>query len=170
MPQVDVSWLDDNQDIPQMQLALQEARSASEDGEVPVGAVIWHPERGVIARARNSKETLRDPTAHAEILALGQAAQALDGWRLEGCTLYCTLEPCPMCAGAILQARIDRVVFGASDSRWGAVETKLGVFQPGLFNHDVSWVGGVLAEESADLLRSFFRECRRLADGKKDES
>ncbi len=167
---MDVSWLNENQDIPHMQMALQEARAAKQDAEVPVGAVIWHPERGVIARARNSKETLQDPTAHAEILAIGQAAEALEGWRLEGCTLYCTLEPCPMCAGAILQARLDRVVFGAADSRWGAVETKLGLFEPGLFNHDVPWVGGVLAEESAELLRSFFRECRRSAESSNDES
>ena len=167
---MDVSWLDENQDIPRMQMALEQAHSAGRDGEVPVGAVIWHPERGVIAQARNSKETLRDPTAHAEILAIGQAAEAMEGWRLEGCTLYCTLEPCPMCAGAILQARIERVVFGAADSRWGAVETKLGVFEPGLFNHDVPWVGGVLAEESADLLRSFFRACRGTPESDKNES
>ncbi|MGE4601435.1 MAG: nucleoside deaminase [Planctomycetota bacterium] len=167
---MDVSWLDKNQDLPRMQLALEQARAASEQGGVPVGAVIWHAEMGVIAQACNSKETLRDPTAHAEILAIGQAAEAMGDWRLEGCTLYCTLEPCPMCAGAILQARIERVVFGAADSRWGAVETKLGVLEPGLFNHDVPWVGGVLSEESADLLRSFFRECRQAADSDEDES
>ena len=88
---MDVSWLDKNQDLPRMQLALDQARAASQDGEVPVGAVIWHPEMGVVAKARNSKETLRDPTAHAEILAIGQAAEAMGDWRLEGCTLCCTL-------------------------------------------------------------------------------
>ena len=155
-----VSWLDDDLDLLHMQMALQEARDAEKKGEVPVGAVIVHPDMGVIGRSRNAKETLRDPTAHAEILAIGQAAEAVAGWRLAGTTLYCTLEPCPMCAGAILQARIDRVVFGASDSRWGAVETKLKVFEPGLFNHDVAWTGGVLGNESGDLLRAFFRERR----------
>jgi tRNA(adenine34) deaminase len=157
---VGVSWLDQDPDRIHMQWALQEARAAEEDGEVPVGAVIVHPQLGVIGRARNAKESLRDPTAHAEILAIGQAASAVEGWRLEGTTLYCTLEPCPMCAGAILQARIERVVFGASDSRWGAVETKLKIFEPGLFNHDVTWTAGVFGEESGEMLRSFFKERR----------
>ncbi len=140
--------------------ALQEARAAADQGEVPVGAIIVHPEKGLVARARNAKETLQDPTAHAEILAIGQAAEALGSWRLENCTLYSTLEPCPMCAGAILQSRIERVVFAASDSRWGAVDSKIDLFQAGLFNHDVVWQGGVLEEEAAGMLKEFFREIR----------
>ena len=161
-----ISWLDEDSDRIHMQLALEQAKAAEQDGEVPVGAVIVHPEKGVIGQARNAKETLRDPTAHAEILAIGQAAEAIDGWRLDGTTLFCTLEPCPMCAGAILQARIARVVFGAADSRWGAVDTKLRVFEPGLFNHDVSWSGGLFGEESGELLRCFFQQ-RRDSSGKK---
>ncbi len=156
-----VSWLrDEDADLRAMLQALEEARAASDDGEVPVGAVIIHPERGLIAKARNAKETLQDPTAHAEILAICQAAEALGSWRLEGCSLYSTLEPCPMCAGAILQSRIERVVFGASDSRWGAVDSKLRVLEPGLFNHDVDWRGGVLETEASELIRSFFRGIR----------
>ncbi|HIO66437.1 MAG TPA: nucleoside deaminase, partial [Planctomycetes bacterium] len=90
-----ISWLDEDSDRIHMQLALEQAKAAEQDGEVPVGAVIVHPEKGVIGQARNAKETLRDPTAHAEILAIGQAAEAIDGWRLDGTTLFCTLEPCP---------------------------------------------------------------------------
>ena len=161
-----ISWLDEDSDRIHMQLALEQAKAAEQDGEVPVGAVIVHPEKGVIGQARNAKEPLRDPTAHAEILAIGQAAEAIDGWRLDGTTLFCTLEPCPMCAGAILQARIARVVFGATDSRWGAVDTKLRIFEPGLFNHDVSWSGGLFGEESGELLRCFFQQ-RRDSSGKK---
>ena len=161
-----ISWLDEDSDRIHMQLALEQAMAAEQDGEVPVGAVIVHPEKGVIGQARNAKETLRDPTAHAEILAIGQAAEAIDGWRLDGTTLFCTLEPCPMCAGAILQARIARVVFGATDSRWGAVETKLRIFEPGLFNHDVSWSGGLFGEESGELLRCFFQQRRDSSDKK----
>ncbi|MEE2856930.1 MAG: nucleoside deaminase [Planctomycetota bacterium] len=161
-----ISWLDEDSDRIHMQLALEQARAAEQDGEVPVGAVIVHPDKGVIGQARNAKETLRDPTAHAEILAIGQAAEAIEGWRLDGTTLFCTLEPCPMCAGAILQARIERVVFGATDSRWGAVDTKLRVFEPGLFNHDVSWSGGLFGEESGELLRSFFQQRRDSSNGK----
>ena len=161
-----ISWLDEDSDRIHMQLALEQAMAAEQDGEVPVGAVIVHPEKGVIGQARNAKETLRDPTAHAEILAIGQAAEAIDGWRLDGTTLFCTLEPCPMCAGAILQARIARVVFGATDSRWGAVDTKLRIFEPGLFNHDVSWSGGLFGEESGELLRCFFQQRRDSSDNK----
>ncbi len=161
-----ISWLDEDSDRIHMQLALEQAMAAEQDGEVPVGAVIVHPDKGVIGQARNAKETLRDPTAHAEILAIGQAAEAIEGWRLDGTTLFCTLEPCPMCAGAILQARIERVVFGATDSRWGAVDTKLRVFEPGLFNHDVSWSGGLFGEESGELLRSFFQQRRDSSSGK----
>ncbi len=168
-----VSWLrDEDSDLRSMLQALEEARAAADQGEVPVGAIIVHPEKGLVARARNAKETLQDPTAHAEILAIGQAAEAVGSWRLENCTLYSTLEPCPMCAGAILQSRIERVVFGASDSRWGAVDSKMNIFEPGLFNHDVVWQGGVLETEAAGLLKDFFREIREgppRYDGKAED-
>ncbi|MEM7168056.1 MAG: tRNA adenosine(34) deaminase TadA [Planctomycetota bacterium] len=144
-----------------MRLALNEARRAWQEGEVPVGAVIVHPELGVIAKAFNQKETLRDATAHAEVLAIGQAAQALDAWRLEAATLYTTLEPCPMCAGAIVQARVTRLVYGAADPKAGAVESVVRLLEPGLFNHDVTYEGGVLADECGEILTRFFRERRR---------
>lgn len=156
-----VSWLDDDPDNVHMRLALREARRAWQEGEVPVGAVIVHPEKGVIAQAFNQKETLRDATAHAEVLAIGQAAQALDAWRLEGATLYTTLEPCPMCAGAIVQARIARLVYGAADPKAGAVESVVRLLEAGLFNHNVAVHGGVLADECGEILTQFFRERRR---------
>jgi len=160
-----VSYLEPDPDRFHMQLALREARSAGEAGEVPVGAVIHHAERGVVARAANRKETLGDATAHAEILAIGQASIALEDWRLEECTLYVTLEPCAMCAGAIIQARIPRVVFGAYDPKAGAVDSVVQLFEPGLFPHAVTWVGGVLEAECGEILREFFRERRGRSDG-----
>ena len=147
-----------------MAMALEEARFAAEEGEVPVGAVVVHPERGIVARARNQKESIKDATAHAEVLAIGQASEALGNWRLEGVTLYSTLEPCPMCAGAILQARVPRVIYGATDPKGGAVESVVELFQPGLFNHDVHWQGGVLDEECGQLLRDFFQGRRLFGD------
>jgi len=157
---VHVSYLERDPDRFHMQLALREAREASTHEEVPVGAVIVHPERGVIASASNRKETLHDATAHAEILAIGQASEALEDWRLEGCTLYVTLEPCAMCAGAIIHARLGRIVFGARDPKAGAVGSVVHLLEPGLFNHDVSWTGGVMEDECAELLTTFFRERR----------
>lgn len=143
-----------------MRTALREAELAFQEGEVPVGAVIVHPEAGLIARSHNQKEALCDATAHAEVLALGQAAEALGAWRLEGATLYTTLEPCPMCAGAIIQARIARLVFGATDSKAGAVTSVVRLLEPGLFNHDVPWQGGVLEQECSAILSRFFQERR----------
>lgn len=155
-----VSWLEDDPDVLHMRLALAEARKARDGGEVPVGAVILHPELGVIGQAHNQKEMLHDATAHAEMLALGQASAALNAWRLEGSTVYTTLEPCPMCAGALIQARVTRVVYGARDPKAGAVESVIDVFRPGLFNHDIAWTAGVLEEECGDILTRFFRERR----------
>ncbi|MFN0058018.1 MAG: nucleoside deaminase [Planctomycetota bacterium] len=143
-----------------MRMALAEAQIAGQDREVPVGAVIVHPERGLIARAHNLREGLNDATAHAELLAIGQACAALESWRLEETVLYSTLEPCAMCAGAILQARIPRVVYGARDPKAGAVESVVQLWRPGLFNHDVSWRGGVLDDECAAMLTQFFRDLR----------
>jgi len=148
-----------------MQLALQEAEAAAEEGEVPVGAVIVHNERRMIASDHNRREQLRDPTAHAEMLAITQAAEALGSWRLENCTLYVTLEPCPMCAGAIVQARIPRVVYGADDPKSGAVQSLFTLLNDTRLNHQCSVVSGVLAEPCGNVLSRFFQRQRAL--GKK---
>jgi tRNA(adenine34) deaminase len=144
-----------------MRLALEEARAAADADEVPVGAVVVAGGR-VIAAAHNQREQLLDPTAHAEMIALTQAAAALGSWRLEGCTLYVTLEPCPMCAGAILQARVPRVVWGAPDPKAGAVESLYRLFEDARLNHRVEHVGRVLADECGGVLTEFFRG-KRLA-------
>jgi len=148
-----------------MQMALQEAEAAAEENEVPVGAVIVHTERRVIASDHNRREQLRDPTAHAEMLAITQAAESLGSWRLDDCTLYVTLEPCPMCAGAILQARIPRVVYGADDSKAGAVQSVYTLLNDVRLNHQCSVVSGVLSEPCGNVLSRFFQRQRAL--GKK---
>lgn len=147
-------------DADAMQLALAEAAAAAEAGEVPVGCVVLHNGR-VIGSAHNQRETLRDPTAHAEVLAITQAAESLQSWRLTGCTLVVTLEPCPMCAGALLQSRVDRVVFGALDPKAGAVRSLYRLLEDDRFNHRVEVEGGVLAEECGRVLTDFFRQRRR---------
>jgi len=147
-----------------MRMALAEAEAALAEDEVPVGAVIVHGQR-VIASAHNQRERLRDPTAHAEMIAITQAAEALGSWRLEGCTLYVTLEPCPMCAGAILQARLDALVYGASDPKAGAVQTLYQLLSDPRLNHRTQSTGGVLLEPCGALLTRFFQTQRRL--GKK---
>jgi tRNA(adenine34) deaminase len=147
-----------------MRLALQQAEAALAADEVPVGAVIVHDER-VIAAAHNQRETLSDPTAHAEMIAITQAAAALEDWRLEGCTLYVTLEPCIMCSGAILQARIPVVVYGATDPKAGAVQSLFHLLNDERLNHRCQVVPGVLAQPCGELLTSFFQAQRRL--GKK---
>ena len=142
-------------DPPFMAEALEEARQAAEVGEVPVGAVVVH--RGqVIARAHNRRELDGDPTAHAEILALRDAAEQLGSWRLEGCTLYVTLEPCFMCAGAVVNSRIDRLVFGATDPKAGAVGSLADVPGDPRLNHRPQVEGGVLAEDCGRVLKEFF--------------
>ena len=147
-----------------MRLAIAEAQAALAENEVPIGAVIVHEDR-VIAAAHNQREQLRDPTAHAEMIAITQAAQALNSWRLTGCTLYVTLEPCPMCAGAIVQARIPLVVFGATDPKAGAVQTLYQLLADRRLNHQCQTVAGVLGTECGRLLTEFFEAQRRL--GKK---
>jgi tRNA(adenine34) deaminase len=144
--------------------ALAEACRAMDENEVPVGAVIVHENR-VIASAHNQREQLKDPTAHAEMIAITQAAESLQSWRLIDCTLYVTLEPCPMCAGAIVQARIPRVVYGAIDPKGGAVESLYRLLQDDRLNHRPAVRGGLLANESSSLLVEFFRQQRQL--GKK---
>jgi len=138
-----------------MREALEQARAAANHGDVPVGAVIVHEGR-VIARAHNERELRGDPTAHAEVLALRAAADVVGGWRLDGCTLYVTLEPCAMCAGALQQSRIDRVVFGAADPKGGATGTLYNIAADPRLNHEVDVTHGVLAEESSRLLSEFF--------------
>ena len=140
--------------------ALKEAERAARAAEVPVGAVVVHRGR-IIARAHNQRETLRDPTAHAEMIALTQAAAALERWRLTGCTLYVTLEPCTMCAGAMVLARIDGLVFAAEDPKAGAVGSLYNIPRDMRLNHRLRVTSGVLAEPSADLLRRFFHKKRR---------
>jgi tRNA(adenine34) deaminase len=148
-----------------MKMALEEAGIAASEDEVPVGAVIIHPERGVVARAHNQRELLKDPTAHAEMIALTQAARSLDSWRLDDAILYVTLEPCPMCAGAIVQARLPVVVYGATDPKAGACHTLYQITNDSRLNHRCQVVGGVLADRCAAILTDFFDAKRRM--GKK---
>jgi tRNA(adenine34) deaminase len=147
-----------------MRLAYLEAEAALAHGDVPVGAVIVHDGR-VLAQAHNEREQRRDPTAHAEMLAISRAAEALGSWRLDDCTLYVTLEPCPMCAGAIVQARIPTVVYGARDPKAGAAESLFRLLDDPRLNHRSQIVAGVLATECGNLLTDFFRQQRAL--GKK---
>ncbi|ADG90224.1 tRNA-specific adenosine deaminase [Thermobispora bispora] len=141
---------------PAMRLALAEAVRAGERGEVPVGAVVLGPDGTVLAAAGNDREASGDPTAHAEVLALRAAARALGTWRLSGCTLVVTLEPCTMCAGAAVLARVDRVVYGAADEKAGAAGSLWDVLRDRRLNHRPEVVLGVLAEECGAVLRSFF--------------
>jgi tRNA(adenine34) deaminase len=148
-----------------MQMALQEAESAADENEVPVGAVIVHGDRRVIASDHNRREQLRDPTAHAEMLAITQASEALGSWRLDDCTLYVTLEPCPMCAGAIVQARIPKIVYGADDPKSGAVQSLFKLLNDVRLNHQCLVVSGVQAESCGNVLSRFFQ--RQREKGKK---
>jgi tRNA(adenine34) deaminase len=152
----------DAEDARWMRRALALAGQAAAAGEVPVGAVLVR-DGEVLGEGFNRPITEQDPSAHAEILALRAAARAVANYRLTGSTLYATLEPCPMCAGAIVHARIARVVFGAVDERWGACGSVFHVLEPGRLNHDVALHGGVLGNESAALLREFFRARRGAA-------
>jgi tRNA(adenine34) deaminase len=148
-----------------MQQALREAQVALTEDEVPIGAVIVYEDPTnvsyrVIAAAHNQREQLRDPTAHAEMIAITQAAGALSNWRLERCTLYVTLEPCPMCAGAIVLARMPRVVYGAADPKAGAVRTLFQLLDDPRLNHRAEVISGVLAEPCGQILSKFFAEKR----------
>jgi tRNA(adenine34) deaminase len=139
-----------------MEMALEEAEMAAATDEVPVGAVIVSLRQGVIARAHNQRELLVDPTAHAEMLAITQAASALQSWRLENCALYVTLEPCPMCAGAIVQARLPLVVYGCIDPKAGACDTLYHITTDPRLNHRSQVVAGVLADRCSTILTRFF--------------
>lgn len=158
---------DDDVDALRMTQAIKAAVDAAEAGEVPVGAVIYHRDR-LIARAFNQREMLQDPTAHAEILAITQAAAALESWRLDDCVMYVTLEPCAMCAGALVLARIQRLVYGADDPKAGACGSVLDVLGCERLNHTVEVRKGILAEPCGQLLRDFFRERRRAGNSRAD--
>lgn len=147
-----------------MRQALTLAEQAYEQDEVPVGAIITHGKR-VVGAGWNQREALQDPTAHAEMIAITQAAASLSSWRLEECTLYVTLEPCPMCAGAILQSRVQRVVYGAVDPKAGAVDSLFRLLDDPRLNHRAVVSGGVLGDQCGLILSSFFQEKRR--QGKK---
>lgn len=143
-----------------MRLALAEAGLAAGTPDVPIGAVVVDPAGEVIGRGHNVREALADPTGHAEVVALREAAAAVGSWRLEGCTLVVTLEPCTMCAGAVVLSRVDRLVYGAVDPKAGAVGSLWDVVRDRRLNHRPEVVGGVLAEECATPIRAFFRSHR----------
>ena len=148
-------------DVEYMLLALEEAKKAANIGEVPVGAVIADVCGKIIAKTHNLRETLNDPTAHAEILAIKEAGQKLQKWRLTDLTLYVTLEPCPMCAGAILESRIRRLVYGAMDIKRGAIESMFALFGHKAFNERIEIRAGVLEDECKELLQEFFEKKRK---------
>ena len=143
-----------------MREALQEAELAATDGEVPVGAILVH-ENAIVARGRNARERQQDPTAHAELIVIREAAEKLQSWRLTGTTLYVTLEPCLMCAGAMLQARIPRLVFSAWDPKAGACGSLFALHEDNRLNHQIAVTSGVLENESRDLLQRFFQRLRQ---------
>lgn len=142
-----------------MKLAIDQAFIAADNGDVPVGTVIVF-EGIVIAKAHNQRQLLNDPTAHAEIIALTQAAEAVGNWRLNGCTIYVTLEPCPMCAGALVMARIDRLVFGCEDPKAGACGSLYNIVQDQRLNHNMEITSGVLETECGQVLSDFFKTRR----------
>jgi tRNA(adenine34) deaminase len=150
--------LDDNARY--MQCALREAERALEIGEVPVGCVIVH-EGEIIGKAHNQREVLQDPTAHAEILAITQAAAHLRSWRLENTKLYVTLEPCPMCAGAIIQARVAEVIYGAADPKAGCLDSHFHLSAAEQLNHRFEVISGILGEECSSLMQAFFASRRQ---------
>jgi tRNA(adenine34) deaminase len=148
-----------------MEMCLSEAADAFNEDEVPIGAVVVHPELGVIGMAHNMREQLNDPTAHAEIIALTQAGTALKSWRLDRCILYATLEPCAMCAGAVVQARLSMVVYGCTDPKGGACDTLFRIPSDPRLNHRAIILGGVYSERCSAILSDFFR--RKREQGKK---
>jgi tRNA(adenine34) deaminase len=151
--------MDPERDGEIMALALEEARAAYSWGDVPIGAVVARNGE-VLSRAGNARERRQDPTAHAEMLAMRTAAERLGSWRLDGCTMYVTLEPCAMCAGGLVLARVDRLVFGAADDKAGFVGSLGDLVRDPRLNHTLEVEGGMLAGESSDLLREFFRARR----------
>lgn len=158
--------MENKDDIKFMKEALKEAKKAYEKDEIPVGAVVVKNGK-VIARAHNIKELKKDTTKHAEIIAIQKASKKLDTWRLTGCTMYVTLEPCVMCTGALIQSRIDKVVIGTMDEKTGACGSVLNVLEDYKFNHIVAVERGVMQEECRAILQSFFKKLRERAKNKK---
>lgn len=150
---------DNKKDQLYMKMAIEQAQIAEENGDVPIGAVIVYQDQ-IIGKAYNQRELLQDPTAHAEIIALTQAAAFLESWRLHGCTMYVTLEPCTMCAGALVLSRIDRLVYGCDDPKTGAVKSLYKIVNDERLNHTINVTSGVLAEECTSLLQQFFSRRR----------
>ncbi|MBA7600444.1 tRNA-specific adenosine deaminase [subsurface metagenome] len=142
-----------------MRVAIEAAQIAEENGDVPIGAVIVYKNQ-IIGKAYNQREQLKDPTAHAEIIALTQAAAFVESWRLSGCTIYVTLEPCPMCAGALVLARIDRLVYGCDDTKTGACKSLYNIVQDERLNHRLEVTSGVLEEQCREQLQGFFARRR----------
>lgn len=143
-----------------MKQALKQAEKAAAIGETPIGAVIVHDNK-IISRAYNKRETKKNVICHAEILAIKKASEKLGGWRLPNCAMYVTLEPCPMCAGAIIQSRIDNVYFGAYDAKSGCCGSKINLFKKGLFYYNVEVTGGILEDECKKVLQDFFKNLRK---------
>jgi len=158
-PDDSMSTLDNKQDEHYMREALKAAQIGEENGDVPIGAVIIY-ENQIIGRAYNQREQLNDPTAHAEIIALTQAAAFIESWRLHGCTIYVTLEPCTMCAGALVLGRLDRLVYGCDDPKAGACGSLYNIVQDERLNHRLEMTAGVLADECSKLLQDFFQSRR----------
>jgi len=142
-----------------MKTAIEQAKIAEENGDVPIGAVIVYKNQ-IIGKAYNQREQLNDPTAHAEIIALTQAAAFMESWHLNGCTMYVTLEPCPMCAGALVLSRMDRLVFGCDDPKTGACKSLYNIVQDERLNHRLEVTSGILAEDCSKLLQDFFQRRR----------
>ena len=157
-----------NKDHYYMQLAMEEAQKAATLGEVPIGAIIVY-QNEIIARAHNLRETSQNAVTHAELMAIQQACDVVGSWRLEETTLYVTLEPCPMCAGAILQSRIPRVVYGARDSKAGCVDSLYHLLNDNRFNHECEVTEGILGEECGELLTKFFKDLRTRKKKKRKE-
>ncbi|MBU9721516.1 tRNA adenosine(34) deaminase TadA [Bacillus alkalicola] len=162
-----MKWLEEDRYF--MREALKEAMGAGQIGEVPIGAVVVS-ENKIIARGHNLRERDQQSIAHAEMIAISGACNALESWRLENCTLYVTLEPCAMCAGAIVQSRLKRVVYGASDPKGGCCGTLMNLLDEPRFNHTVLTTSGILEEECSSLLTNFFKELRTKRKRKNDDS
>ena len=156
-------------DIKMMERALKLAEQAAEQGEVPVGAVVYQGDK-VLAEAANNRESSGDPTGHAEIVALREAGRRIGGWRLEGCSVAVTLEPCPMCAGAMVNARGGRLIYGATDPKGGACESLYEITCDSRLNHRLETIGGVLEERCAAVLRDFFRQRRAIRKAEKRQA
>ena len=144
-----------------MELALEEAQKAYDEGEIPIGAVLVDESGTVVSRGHNMRETWQDATAHAEIIAIREACRLLNRWRLSGLTLFVTIEPCPMCAGALVMSRVDRVVYGSADSKAGAAESLFNVTSNPALNHQLQVTAGVLQDECAGIMKRFFAQRRR---------